>query len=184
MSQTDFGKNFHEKLGSQIKNAMRKAFFDLLKDRLNDDPPDCDWLITLFTELRDRLCNLTPNRNDLKSQIYEILDIELFSQMIRHNAYKPEDLYKLVHFTFGKIKIMGSIAKEPEIDAIINKLNSMMMSNDFKFSEFIPVFIGEFHNSIQDIEDGIALFKEQIKNGTFGQQEKQSTNSFIMKTGK
>ena len=41
-----------EKMKEQWKVMARKAFFDLLKERVESNPPDYDWITKLYTEIR------------------------------------------------------------------------------------------------------------------------------------
>ena len=47
-----------ERVQQQIRENYEKAFFNLLKEKVASDPPDYDWLIRLYTEIRDKLCKL------------------------------------------------------------------------------------------------------------------------------
>ena len=39
----------------QIENAMKKAFYDLIEEKTNQNPPDYDWLVRLYAEIKERL---------------------------------------------------------------------------------------------------------------------------------
>jgi hypothetical protein len=45
---------------------MLRAFFDVLTSKLNSTPPDYEWVVRLYGEIRERLANLTPTRQDLR----------------------------------------------------------------------------------------------------------------------
>jgi len=53
-------------------------------------------------EIRNILCNLTPNREDRKERIYEILDIEYIQQRIQHNVFDTTILYNIIHFIIDR----------------------------------------------------------------------------------
>ena len=38
-------------LKSQIEDQFKKAFYDLIKEKTNNDAPDYDWIINLYTEM-------------------------------------------------------------------------------------------------------------------------------------
>ena len=44
------------------------------------------------------------------------MDTDLFSQMIRNDAFKTNDLHKLMSYTFTKCKELGSPARDNETD--------------------------------------------------------------------
>ena len=95
-----------DKLEKQIEEQFHKAFGDLLTNSLKKDKPDWNWLLRLFEELRNRLCSLTPRRIDLHREIHEAMDIELFDQMIKNNAFDAVSMWKLVTFVFERIKCL------------------------------------------------------------------------------
>ncbi|KAJ1477640.1 hypothetical protein T484DRAFT_1820440, partial [Baffinella frigidus] len=54
---------------------------DSLEAALSQDAPDYDWLVRLFSEVRDRLCAMTPSRSSIHAEIHAGLDADLFAQM-------------------------------------------------------------------------------------------------------
>jgi hypothetical protein len=80
---------------------MRKAFYDLIEKALSEEQPDAEWISRLYAEMRDKLCALTPRRADMHQDIHEALDVNHFEHMVRHKAFDPADLSKLVAFAFG-----------------------------------------------------------------------------------
>ena len=77
----------------QIREQFHRAFNDLLEESLSGDKPDWDWVVRLYSELRDKLCQLTPNRTDLHDEIKDSMDLEIFSQMIRNDVFKPDNVW-------------------------------------------------------------------------------------------
>ena len=47
-----------KRMKEQWTVMARKAFFDLLKQRVESDPPDYEWLVRLSTEVRDKLTKI------------------------------------------------------------------------------------------------------------------------------
>ena len=41
-----------EKLNEQIKSTYIKAFFDLLEEKVRQEPPDYEWIVKLYKEIR------------------------------------------------------------------------------------------------------------------------------------
>lgn len=42
-------------LEKQVRDSFEKAFFDLLKEKVAEEPPDYDWLIRLYTEIKTKI---------------------------------------------------------------------------------------------------------------------------------
>ena len=52
-----FNKNV-ERLNKQMEETMKRAFFDLLEQKVAENPPDYEWITRLYTEIRDKLTRL------------------------------------------------------------------------------------------------------------------------------
>ncbi|XP_060532259.1 T-complex protein 11-like protein 1 isoform X2 [Cylas formicarius] len=64
-----------------IKDTMNRAFWDVLRSRLADDPPDYTQAYVLFEEIKQGLLDLLlPQHTKIKQQICEVLDLELIKQ--------------------------------------------------------------------------------------------------------
>ena len=98
------GKDPLEGVKNQVKTQFRQAFVDLLQQSLASDTPDWNWVKNLYSELRDRICNLTPRRQDRIKEIHEEMDVDFFYQMVSHNAFDATSLTILVCYVFEKIK--------------------------------------------------------------------------------
>ena len=103
MSETVISKNI-EKLNKQIEDNFKKAFFDLLEQKVAENPPDYDWITKLYTEIQLKLKKLLKPTNPLYKDIEEHMDVELFDQMIRNNAFSGVDFYNLIEYVFDIIK--------------------------------------------------------------------------------
>ena len=44
-----------EKLNQQISATYKRAFFDLLEEKVKQEPPDYDWIVKLYKEIRHKL---------------------------------------------------------------------------------------------------------------------------------
>jgi len=70
-------------LEKQIKEVMQRAFWDLLKEQLEQDPPVYTQAIQLFMEVKTMLYSiLLPQHEKLKEKIESILDLEVIQQQI------------------------------------------------------------------------------------------------------
>ena len=83
-----FNRNVN-RLTEQVKETYKRAFFDLLEQKVAADPPDYEWLVRLYTEVRDKLTKILKTGSALRVEIEEAMDIELFDQMIRNKAFNP-----------------------------------------------------------------------------------------------
>ncbi|XP_030761054.1 T-complex protein 11-like protein 1 [Sitophilus oryzae] len=64
-----------------IKDTMTKAFWDVLKEQLAEDPPNYNQAMKLLEEIKHNLFDLLlPQHTKIKQQISEVLDIDLIRQ--------------------------------------------------------------------------------------------------------
>lgn len=104
-------RNFHleppdlpqNSLEKRVKDMVHKAFWDCLETELNDDPPEYDYAIKLLEEIRDTLLSfLNPGANRLRTQIMEVLDMDLIRQQADNNAVDIQGLMSYIINTMGK----------------------------------------------------------------------------------
>ncbi|KRT82442.1 hypothetical protein AMK59_3549, partial [Oryctes borbonicus] len=64
-----------------VKDNMHKAFWEILKEQLAEDPPSYGQAFTLLEDIKSRLFSvLLPQHTKIKQQISDILDSELIKQ--------------------------------------------------------------------------------------------------------
>ena len=150
MSETVISQKNIEKLNKQIEDNFKKAFFDLLKQKVAENPPDYDWITKLYTEIQLKLKKLLKPTNPLYKDIEEHMDVELFDQMIRNNAFSGVDFYNLIEYVFDLIKKLGSPARDNLAD-LKNKEILDIMKNGGAFSDIVPIFIKNANECIDFI---------------------------------
>ncbi|XP_040200268.1 T-complex protein 11-like protein 2 isoform X1 [Rana temporaria] len=115
MENVDPPKNSLER---KVKEIVHKAFWDCLESELKEDPPQYEHAIKLFDEIKEILLSfLSPGTNRLRTQICEVLDVDLIKQQAEHNAV---DLPKLGNYI---INIMGKLCA-PVRDEDVKKLKA------------------------------------------------------------
>ena len=74
-------------LEKQIKDVMQRAFWDILKEQLESDPPVYTQALQLFVEVKQMLYSvLLPQHEKLKEKIDGILDLDVIQQQIDANV--------------------------------------------------------------------------------------------------
>ncbi|XP_011259464.1 T-complex protein 11-like protein 1 isoform X2 [Camponotus floridanus] len=69
--------SFHRR----VKEIMHKAFWNLLAQKLAEDPPDYSHALVLLKEIKESLDELVPPQNSrIKENIREVLDLDLIKQ--------------------------------------------------------------------------------------------------------
>jgi hypothetical protein len=152
-----------EKINKQIKEQMEKAWFDLLKEKTNNNPPDYDWLERLYLEIRDKLLRLTRENSNLYNGIMESMDIVLFSQMIKNNAFTGVDTLKLIEYVFEISKNLGSPARDTSVDQYKYEVLGLIKAGG-TFGEVVPLFFKNANKTIDNIYYDLQRLKENMGN--------------------
>ncbi|KAM9334476.1 T-complex protein 11-like protein 2 [Symphorus nematophorus] len=99
-----------------VRENVHKAFWDILESELNDDPPQYGQAIRLLEEIREILLSfLNPGANRMRTQIMEVLDMDLIRQQADNDAVDIQGLASYI------ITIMGKLCA-PRRDEEIKKL--------------------------------------------------------------
>ncbi|XP_057657005.1 T-complex protein 11-like protein 1 [Diorhabda carinulata] len=70
-----------------IKNTMHKAFWDILRQQLDEDPPVYTQALNLLEEIKEGLFSvLLPQHTKIKQQISEVLDSDLIKQQAENGT--------------------------------------------------------------------------------------------------
>lgn len=104
--------NFHvetdslpqDSLWKAVRDNLHKAFWDILESELNDDPPEYGQAIRLLEEIREILLSfLNPGANRMRTQIMEVLDMDLIRQQADNDAVDIQGLASYIITTMGKM---------------------------------------------------------------------------------
>lgn len=87
-----------------VKENLHKAFWDILNAELHDDPPEYGQAIRLLGEIRETLLSfLNPGANRMRTQIMEVLDIDLIRQQADNDAIDIQGLASYIISIMGKL---------------------------------------------------------------------------------
>ncbi|RVE56653.1 hypothetical protein OJAV_G00223610 [Oryzias javanicus] len=100
----DINSRPQNRLFEAVRDNMHKAFWDMLREELNDDPPKYQFAIKLLEEIREILLSfLNPGANRMRTQIMEVLDMDLIRQQADNNAVDIQGLASFIINTMGKL---------------------------------------------------------------------------------
>lgn len=155
-------RNFHleppelpqHSLEKRVKDMVHKAFWDCLESELNEDPPEYDYAIKLLEEIRDTLLSfLNPGANRLRTQIIEVLDMDLIRQQADNNAVDIQGLASYIINTMGKFCAPvrdDDIKKLKENSGdIVNRLKEIFRVLDLMKMDMVNFTIQSFRPELQ-----------------------------------
>ena len=139
-AKAGFDRNVN-RLTTQVRETYKRAFFDLLQEKVAANPPDFEWLTRLYGEIRTKLISLLREGSQLRLEIEQSMDCDFFKQLISNNVFSPEDFYTLIRYVFEKCKQLGSPARDAETDAKLKEIVDFVDSGDATFATLVPMFI-------------------------------------------
>ncbi|KAM9845554.1 T-complex protein 11-like protein 2 isoform 1-T3 [Aulostomus maculatus] len=104
--------NFHvepnrlpqDSLLKMVRENVHKASWDILEAELNDDPPEYQQAIRLLEEIKEILLSfLNPGSNRMRTQIMEVLDMDLIRQQADNDAVDIQGLASYIINTMDKL---------------------------------------------------------------------------------
>jgi hypothetical protein len=149
-------------LNQQMDTQFKKAFFDLLEEKVREEPPDYDWITRLYQEIRTRLSSLLRVNSNTRKEIEDSMDVELFRQMIENKAFGAVELYNLIEHVFELCKKLGSPARDNEVDKFKFQVLGLMKNNG-TFAQIVPLFIKNANECIDNIYKDLNVVKENIQ---------------------
>lgn len=138
-----------------FRDIMLKAFKDTIVKDIMSENPDYEWVVRLYSEIRDKIRNLLSKDSKLRKEIEEKLDVDLFSQMIKYNSFTESDLLQLVKYVFELCLKLGS----PQRDTYV-KLKEEELINLFGKEPF-AIIVASF---IVTANECIDLIYEDLEN--------------------
>jgi len=153
-----------ERLNKQMETTMKKAFFDLLEQKVTADPPDYEWLTRLYTEIRDKLTKLLKPTSKTRKHIEEQMDPEFFHQLISNNVFEYKSFHALICFVFEQCKELGSPGREKETDEKLQEILDHYDSGNATFATLVPMFIKNANYCIDNIYLDIQNLQKQFSN--------------------
>ena len=138
---------------------MKKAFWDLIKSDLNDEPQRFDHLIILIQEIREKIKSFTPHRDDLARELDEVLDDSFLKHLFIEKSLDPSHFFRLIMFLIQKIKSYAA----PYLDKDINIWEDQIKEKlkvEIVYADFLPFFFEKLYFFLDVIENDIKNYYE------------------------
>ena len=150
-------------LQERISRTIHKAYWDNLQIELDSEPPVFTQLLRLIEGLRDDFLKFVPNRPDIQEEIKGGIDIDLLRNMITHDAFDKEDLYKLTTYIISLVKRF----QPPVMDEKVEEWEQGMLNElecDIKYSDFLVIFFKSVFNMLDTIIHYFEVCEQELAN--------------------
>ena len=91
------------------------------------------------------------------------MDIVLFSQMIRNNAFSGEDTLKLIEYVFETCKQLGSPARDTTTDQYKYEVLGLIKAGG-TFGDIVPLFFKNANKSVDNIYNDLQQLSKKFSN--------------------
>lgn len=151
-----------EQLAQRIRTQMRTAFSDRLKVALvSGDDRDVDWVGSLYAEMRDRLCELVPRRNDLHVRLHAAFDVEFLKQRLRHAAFDAETVRGIVRSAYAALAELQ--APDRDGPAAAQQADLMAILDGGDLAEAVAQFVLRFNDELTVTVDATVQARERLR---------------------
>ena len=144
-----------------IENTFKSAYWDIMRQDIGDK--NYNGVIKTYNEIRQLLCNLVPNREDIHELINETLDTEMLLDMLQEDEMDYEYLHQLCEFVIDKVSEFESESEDEntqkwkqELDTLFGKDN---LEETIVLRDFFPVFLQKVFTKPEKIEIDTIIYK-------------------------
>ena len=155
-------KEQETQLKKQIENTYKEVWTALLHDKVKQNPPDYEWIVRLYSEIRYKLTYFLKQNSAMRNSIEEALDVELFNQMIRNGAFQGPEFYNLVNYIFDTTLKLGSPARDNDVKNLRNEVLTAL-SNKATFAELVPLFFKNANTAIDWVHEDLFNVKGNLE---------------------
>lgn len=141
----------------EIQTLMKKAYWDKMYDDL--EKSDFSSLLRLLEELKYYMMSCVPNRHDIHKEIHESIDIELWRQMLEHNAYNKKDVIGTIEYIYLNLVSWCLKDKMLDINNERKKFTALILKENVDLKKLIVVFLENVFAHLENILEETNSFK-------------------------
>lgn len=141
--------SFHKK----VDDMMRKVFWKLLQNELDESPPNYKRALMLLSEIKENLMSfLLPQHTRLKQEIEEILDLDLIKQQAENGAL---DFQRYAHYILSVMARLCAPIRDEKIRQLTQtrevvpifryESNSLLIIPSISYLNFPSLYLPHHH---------------------------------------
>ncbi|KAH9618133.1 hypothetical protein KSS87_005800 [Heliosperma pusillum] len=129
----------------KLKEAMEKAFWDGVVESMRQEQPDLSWVLKLMTEVRDELCEMSPE--SWRQEISDAIDIDILTQVLRNGTLDINYLGKIMEYALITLQKLSAPANDDEMknahqNLLVDLRQMSLTGEDSDFSSTVAVVKG------------------------------------------
>lgn len=120
------------------EDGIKEQNVPISRCRLKTDPLDYRPLLALLEEVRDKLIELTPNRQDLAAELREKVDIDLLRQMLEQHVFDPSSVWGLIGFLVQRVISLEAPARAIQTESWFQSIKAQAGAATGSVDQLIP----------------------------------------------
>lgn len=107
-------------LNAKVRETMEKAFWDGVMESLKQEEPDMSWVLKLMKEVRDELCEISPQ--SWKQEIVETIDIDSLPKVLKSDNLDMDYFGRILEFALLTLQKLSAPANDDQMKTNHQKL--------------------------------------------------------------
>lgn len=107
-------------LNAKVKDIMENAFWDGVMESIKQEDPDVSWILKLMKEVREELCEMSPQ--SWKQEIVEIIDIDILSKVLKSGILDMEYFGRILDYALVTLQKLSAPANDDAMKTTHQKL--------------------------------------------------------------
>lgn len=147
----------YNKLFESIEKNTTKAYWDIVKEKLEKNPPELDIILELIKEIQLMLCQCVPSRKDLHINILQEIDIEYIKHLIDNKCMDDREIVIQISKIISWIEKFNSKQDKDfydwkkKIEKELDEYGLDYFQYNINISEFIPRVLRYILEKINEI---------------------------------
>lgn len=138
----------------KVRETMERAFWDCVMESVKQDEPDFSWILKLIKEVRDELCEMSPQ--SWRQEIVENIDVDILSQVLRSGTLDMDYLGKILEFALVTFEKLSAPANDEELKSshckLLEELREIFKVGDKSNASISFVVIKGLRYVLQEIQ--------------------------------
>ena len=147
----------------QVREAAEKAWCDIVENKIRETPPDFEYVVKLYEEVRNRFIGVLKKGSPKRLEIEEHMDVKLFRQMICNDVFTRDTFSDLTCYVFQLSISLGSPKRDEKTKEYREDILGDLQSKDTIY-EVVPKFFLRINNCLDWIYEDLSKLQENITN--------------------
>lgn len=154
-------KEFLLDLSNNINKNIHLAFWNSIREKLDNDPPDFKVVVPLLDDVRVLLISCVPNKSKIHEDINEYIDVPFITHMVENDALDRSYIEKMLMYIVGYLKDFQSRADDKPTEEWVKNIKALLDKGSY--GEFFVNFFKTLFEKLEKIVYDANTFRRFIK---------------------